>query len=72
MDSNVGNLDRLLRVVFGFLLLSVPFTNFLTSDWIGQLMAGVAIIIGVTLILSGALARCFVYKFLGINTCNIS
>ena len=72
MDSNVGNLDRMMRIGFGFLLLSVPFTNFLTSDWIGQLMAGVAIIVGATLVLSGAIARCYVYKFLGINTCKVS
>lgn len=69
MDTNVGALDRMMRVFFGLLLAAVPFTNFLTSDWIGQLMAGVAVLVGASLILSGALARCFVYRFLGINTC---
>tara|TARA_B100000029_G_C16843522_1_gene692704 strand:- start:92 stop:310 length:219 start_codon:yes stop_codon:yes gene_type:complete len=71
MDANVGALDRLIRAVFGLILLAVPFTNFLTSDWVGQLLAAVAVLIGVTLIASGILARCFVYKAFGINTCRI-
>ena len=69
MEANVGALDRLIRVVFGLILLGVPFTTFLTSDWIGQLMAGIAILVGLALIASGVLARCFVYKAMGINTC---
>lgn len=72
MEANVGAADRLIRVVFGLILLAVPFTNFLTSDWIGQLLAGVAILIGISLIASGVLARCFVYRAMGINTCKVS
>lgn len=72
MDTNVGGLDRMIRVVFGLLLMAVPFLNLLTSDWIGQLMAGVAIVVGLTLVVSGLLARCFVYRTLGINTCKVS
>ena len=72
MDANVGTFDRMIRVVFGLILLGAPFTNFLTSDWVGQLLAGVAILIGITLIASGVLARCFVYKAMGINTCKVS
>lgn len=72
MESNVGAIDRLIRVVFGLILLAVPFSNFLGSDWIGQLMAGVAIIIGLTVVVSGLLAKCFIYKALGINTCKVS
>lgn len=72
MDTNVGTLDRMMRVVFGLILLAVPFTNFLTSDWVGQLLAGIALVVGVTLIISGAIARCFVYKALGIDTCKVA
>ncbi|MFL2771722.1 MAG: DUF2892 domain-containing protein [Rhodospirillaceae bacterium] len=72
MEANVGAVDRLIRIVFGLVLLAVPFSNFLGSDWIGQLLAGVAVIIGLSVILSGILARCFIYKALGINTCEVS
>ena len=71
MAANVGTIDRMMRVVFGLILFGVPFANFLTSDWIGQLMAGIAIIVGAVLIFSGILSRCLVYKVLGINTCNL-
>ena len=72
MGANVGKLDRFMRVLFGLILLGIPFSNFLTSDWLGQLFAGVAILIGLVLLISGILARCFVYRALGINTCQIS
>ncbi len=71
MDENVGTLDRMTRVVFGLILLAITFTSGLTSDWVGQMLVGVGIIIGASLILSGAFARCFFYKFLGINTCQV-
>ena len=69
MDVNVGPIDRAMRVVFGLMLLAVPFFGFFTSDWIGQLLAGVAVIVALSLIISGVLARCPLYKTLGINTC---
>jgi hypothetical protein len=72
MDTNVGTLDRMMRVVFGLILLAVPFTNLFTSDWVGQLLAGIAVIVALSLIISGAFAHCFVYKLLGINTCSES
>jgi len=72
VEENVGTVDRLIRNVFGLVLLAVPFSSSLGSDWIGQLLAGVAVIIGLSVILSGILARCFIYKALGINTCEVS
>ena len=72
MGANVGNLDRIIRVLFGLILLGIPFSNFLTSDWLGQFLAGVAILIGLALLVSGIIARCFVYRAFGINTCKIS
>ena len=70
MTNNVGTLDRIVRIIFGLALATVPFTNFLTSDWVGQLLAGVAFVVAANLVLSGALASCFVYRILGINTCS--
>jgi hypothetical protein len=71
MDTNVGTVDRMIRIVFGLILLAVPFSNLLGSDWVGQLLAGVAFIVGVTVVISGALARCYIYRALGINTCSV-
>jgi len=63
MERNVGPEDRVVRVVVGVgllvLLYFVPM-----SQW-AQILVGIA---AAVLILSGLLARCMLYKMLGIDT----
>lgn len=63
MERNVGPEDRVVRVVVGIgllvLLYFVPM-----SQW-AQILVGIA---GAVLILTGLLARCLLYKMLGIDT----
>jgi uncharacterized membrane protein len=63
MERNVGPEDRVVRVVVGVgllvLLYFVPM-----SQW-AQILVGIA---AAVLILSGVLARCMLYKMLGIDT----
>ena len=63
MERNVGPEDRVVRVVVGVgllvLLYFVPM-----SQW-AQILVGIA---AVVLILTGLLARCMLYKMLGIDT----
>ena len=58
MTKNVGNIDRIVRVVIGVLLI------------IGALMGyGWWMWIGVVPLATGLMGSCLLYSILGINTC---
>lgn len=57
--SNVGNIDRILRVVLGIALIAMTLTGTI----------GVWGWIGVVPLLTAALGSCPVYTMLGLNTC---
>lgn len=59
MKTNEGNLDRVLRVGAGLLLIGLAVT--------GQI--GIWGYIGVVPLLTGAVGMCPLYTLLGINTC---
>lgn len=59
MKSNVGGIDRLLRVVVGLVLVILASSG--TIGWWGWL--------GVIPLLSGLFRVCPLYSILGINTC---
>ena len=57
--TNVGNIDRLLRIVLGLILISLVFVGPQT-DW-GWL--------GIIPLATGLLRTCPAYSFFGLNTC---
>jgi hypothetical protein len=59
MKSNVGGIDRILRVAVGALLIALAALN----------VIGVWGYIGIVLVATGALRFCPVYPLLGMNTC---
>lgn len=65
MSTNVGSVDRLLRVVAGIALILFAFFNPLgvTWAWVGW--------IGVVPLLTATLGFCPAYTILGINTCGL-
>ncbi len=69
--TNVGSMDRVLRILFGILLVSAVFI-----PQIGGLLEGwgnwkyVVTAVGVVLLATGAFQVCPAYSILGINTCN--
>ena len=63
MDRNVGPEDRVVRIAAGVGLLALLY--FVQMSQIGQILVGIA---AAVLILSGVLARCMLYKLLGIDT----
>ena len=63
MDRNVGPEDRVVRIVVGVGLLALLY--FVPMSQVGQILIAIAAVI---LILSGLLARCMLYKLLGIDT----
>ncbi len=59
MKTNEGNLDRVLRVVVGLLLIGLAATG----------TVGLWGYIGVVLVLTGAVGFCPLYTLVGLNTC---
>jgi hypothetical protein len=63
MDRNVGPEDRVVRIVVAVgLALLIYFAD------IGQVASIVAGIVAVYLLITGLLARCLVYKAIGVDT----
>jgi hypothetical protein len=63
MDSNVGKEDRVVRIVVA-LGLGVLIYMKVLGDW-AAIVAGV---VAVYLLLTGLVARCVVYKLIGVDT----
>lgn len=61
MKTNVGNVERVIRVVAGLILIGLAATN--TIGWWGWL--------GLMPLATGLLGWCPPYTLLGINTCSV-
>ncbi len=61
--TNVGGLDRILRIVIGLALLVWFFVDQGTGFW------HFAKLIGIVPLLTGVFSTCPLYSILGINTC---
>jgi hypothetical protein len=61
MQINVGNLDRIARVVIGLILLSLPLWLDSPWRWLG--------LIGIMPLITGLAGRCLGYRLLGVSTC---
>jgi len=61
MTSNVGGIDRILRIVAGLVLIGLAATG--TVGWWGWL--------GVVPLATGAIGWCPPYALLGWNTCSV-
>ncbi len=59
MKSNVGGIDRVLRIVLGLVLIALAATG----------TVGVWGYVGVVPLLTGLLGWCGLYTLLGVNTC---
>lgn len=61
MKANVGNIDRVLRVIVGIALLSLFFILEGDARWFG--------LVGIVPLLTAAMRFCPLYAVLGMNTC---
>lgn len=61
MKINVGNTDRVLRIVAGIVLLALVFVLEGNARWFG--------LIGIVPLVTGLFRFCPVYALLGLNTC---
>jgi len=61
MQVNVGNIDRIARIVIGLILLSLPLWLDSSWRWLG--------LIGIMPLTTGLAGRCPGYRLLGLSTC---
>jgi hypothetical protein len=59
LEKNVGNVERVIRVVLGLILISLAFVG----------PANLWFLLGLVPLLTGMLGTCPPYQMLGINTC---
>ncbi|SFR08527.1 YgaP family membrane protein [Poseidonocella sedimentorum] len=64
MSTNVGTLDRALRVLLGLALLALPLLAPLGGFW-----TGISLIIGLVFLATAALRLCPIYAIFNIRTC---
>ncbi|MDG5778596.1 DUF2892 domain-containing protein [Haloarculaceae archaeon H-GB1-1] len=73
MQQNVGNIDRLVRLVIGAPLLAVALgalAGFLSPPG-GTAAAAVGLLLGAILVITALTTRCPLYSILGVSTCPI-
>lgn len=70
MTTNVGTVDRMLRVVVGIVLIALPFLGVSTLfavTWVKY----AAIAVGIVMLATAAMRFCPLYTILGIRTCKL-
>ncbi len=62
MPINLGNLDRLIRLIIGAVLIIAGLTVF-------QSGAAIAVVVGIVLVVTAAIKFCPLYRLFGLRTC---
>lgn len=61
MQANVGNIDRIIRIIIGLALIGATLAGAIGAwGWIGLVP-----------LLTGIFSRCPAYKLVGLNTCPV-
>ena len=68
MQTNVGSVDRAIRIIVGLVLILAPFANILNMGSSVALTYG-SILVGAVLVATAAFKVCPLYSLLGISTC---
>ncbi len=66
MVRNEGTVDRIVRVVLGVVLVAAW-----AFGWLAGTLAVVLGVLGIVLVVTGAIGFCGVYKVFGISTCPV-
>lgn len=68
MTTNMGTIDRVVRLVLGIVLLGAPFVSGISALQSGTGMV-VSIILGLVMLATSTLKFCPLYRIVGIRTC---
>lgn len=66
MKHNMGNIDRIVRVLIAVLIAVLFFTNTITGT-----MGYVFLVIGGIFLLTSLVGSCPLYSLVGVNTCSL-
>ena len=66
METNEGTVDRVVRIVFGLVLIYVGF-----SQIVAGILTYVIATVGLIMLVTGVTGHCQLYTFAGVNTCKI-
>jgi hypothetical protein len=64
MEKNEGMLDRVIRVILGFILIYIGAIYMGLSG----VLAYIVVLVGLILLITGAIGYCGLYSVIGINT----
>lgn len=70
MTANVGNTDRIIRIILGLVLVALPFVGLFAPVSAGALK-WLSILVGFVLIATAGLRFCPLYRIFGIRTCKV-
>lgn len=70
MTTNIGTIDRVLRLVLGIILLAAPFVSGMALFASGAATA-ISVVVGVVMIATSAMKFCPLYRILGVRTCKL-
>jgi len=70
MTTNVGTIDRVLRLILGIILLLAPFVSGMALFDSGVATA-LSVIAGVILVATAGMKFCPLYRIFGIRTCKL-
>lgn len=71
MTKNVGELDRMARVLIGLFFLATPIMTGAPDAPLDYLLIVAGMLFGASLIYSAIKGFCFVYSWLGISSCRV-
>ena len=69
-SANVGNVDRIVRIIIGALLIALPYI-YASEIWANGLIRWIVPIVGAVLVLTALVRFCPAYRLIGVNTCKI-
>ncbi len=70
MTVNVGNVDRILRLILGVVLLLAPFVSGMAL-FESTTATVISVVVGLVMVGTAATRFCLLYRILGINSCKI-
>jgi hypothetical protein len=70
MTPNLGNIDRITRLLIGLALFFAPLLN-LPAIWSSSTAAYVSMCVGLILTLTALFRFCPLYRILGMSTCKL-
>jgi hypothetical protein len=65
MKKNMGNADRIVRILLAILFATLYFSGFVTG-----IVGTILIVLGGVFLFTSAIGFCPLYTFVGINTCS--